>query len=370
MSLRTQALVVERRGGNFRLMDVDLDDPRPDEVLVRIVACGLCHTDLAGRDGLLGLRFPMVLGHEGAGIVERVGNAVTRVGPGDPVLLSFASCGECTQCLRGHPARCVSMDDLNFGDGTRPDGSNTLWTPDGKPVGGSFFGQSSLARHALVRDRNVVPVAVPSENALAGLAPLGCGLQAGAGTVLNELQPRAGESLAVFGAGSVGFAALMAGRLAGASPVVAIDIVPARLELALELGATHVIDARSEDVAERLKAIAGAFDHSLETTGKSRLEDLAVACLGPRGKASLLAVSSDTADDERVVPRGAGPEQAVFYSVAGDSDPQVFIPFLIERHREGRFPFDRLSREYPAGEIDLAVEDSLAGITIKPVIRF
>jgi aryl-alcohol dehydrogenase len=368
MAIRARAAVVRQRGGPFVFEEVRIDDPRPDEVLVRIVACGICHTDIAGRDGSLGMWFPAVFGHEGAGVVERVGSGVARVRPGDNVVLSFSSCGECAGCREGHPARCGQFDELNFG-GARSDGSPTVRDARGGPMGSSFFGQSSLAEYALARERSLVPVDVGGEDELAVLSPLGCGLQAGAGTVLNELKPRPGESVAVFGAGAVGLAALMAARMAGAAPIVAVDIVESRLELARELGASAVIDGRREDVGARLREVAGDVDHAVETTGVSRVIDQAVRSLGLRGKVSMLAVAADEGQ-ERVSPKSPAPGQTSIYSIAGDSDPQSFIPFLVQSFREGRFPFDRLIRQYPASEINEAVEDSLAGVTIKPVLRF
>ncbi len=368
MTLLTRAAVVNRPGGDFSFEEVEIDDPRPDEVLVRIVACGICHTDIAARDGLLGMRLPAVFGHEGAGIVESVGKDVVRVRPGDKVTLSFSSCGECSGCRSGRPARCSVFDQLNFGD-ARPDGSPTIRKAGGRPVGSSFFGQSSLAYYALTRERSVIPVEAADNDELALYAPLGCGMQAGAGTVLNELKPRPGESVVVFGAGTVGLSALMAARMAGAAPIVAVDVVSSRLKLALGLGATLAVNARSEDVGARLREAVGEVDHAVDTTGLSRMIDTAIRALGPGGKASLLGVSAD-GPDERVTPKSPDPGQTVFYSVAGDSDPQTFIPFLIRSYREGKFPFDRLIREYPASKINEAVRDSLSGVTVKPVLRF
>ncbi|MEN6485861.1 MAG: zinc-binding dehydrogenase [Syntrophobacteraceae bacterium] len=205
------------------------------------------------------------------------------------------------------------------------------------------------------------------ENELALYATLGCGIQAGAGTVLNELKPRANEPVAVFGAGTVGLAAVMAARMAGAAPIAAVDIVPSRLELAEELGATIVVNAANEDAGKRLREIVGGVAGAVETTGRSRSIDTAVKSLGPGGSLSLLAVP---ADEERVSPQSPGPGQRVFNSVAGDSDPQMFIPFLIHCRQEGKFPFHRLIREYRASEINAAVQDSLDGVTIKPLLRF
>jgi aryl-alcohol dehydrogenase len=368
MTLRTKAAIVFQRGGAFTFDDVEIDDPRPGEVLVRMVASGICHTDIAARDGLFATRFPAVFGHEGAGIVEKVGKGVNRVRGGEKVVLSFSSCGKCSRCDEGHPAHCLAFDELNF-SGVRTDGSPTIRDLNGAPVTACFLGQSSLALYVLTRERNVIPVDAVGEEDLAGFAPLGCGVQTGAGTVLNELRPRPGESVVVFGVGTVGLSSVMAARLAGAEPIVAVDIIPFRLELARELGATLAIDGRREDVGTRLRETVGEIDHAVETTGVSRVIDQALRSLGPMGKISLLGVSADDAD-ERISPKSPGPHQEVIYSIAGDSDPQKFIPFLIECNREGKFPFNKLIRKYPASKINEAVRDSRDGVTVKPVIRY
>ena len=192
---RAQAAVVDAMGAPFTLQEIELDSPRPNEVVVRLVAAGLCHTDLSVQAGYLPFPLPGVLGHEGAGVVETVGAAVTRVIPGDHVILTFTSCGHCQACGSGHPAYCATWLSVNVA-GQRDDGSTTLRRGT-QELGGRFFGQSSFATRALCDERSLVPVdpAVP----LQVLAPLGCGVQTGIGTVLNVLRPGYGCSLAVFG---------------------------------------------------------------------------------------------------------------------------------------------------------------------------
>lgn len=247
MPIRTRAAVVSKPGGSFLFQDIELDGPRPGEALVRIIACGICHTDIAARDGLFGLDFPAVFGHEGAGVVESVGSEVTRVRPGERVAISFASCGKCSSCLSGHPAHCTVFDELNFSS-ARPDGSSAIHDAGGASVGCFFFGQSSFAYQTLAHERSLVPVDARDNDEVAMFAPLGCGLQAGAATVLNELKPRRGQSFVVSGAGTVGLSALMAAHMAGAKPIIAVDKVASRLELAMELGATHVLNTSNEEI--------------------------------------------------------------------------------------------------------------------------
>ena len=245
------AAVVREKGGPFTFEDLTLGtDLRPDEVLVKVVAAGLCQTDIHVRDQALPTPLPAVLGHEGAGIVERVGDAVSTVAPGDQVVMSYQACGHCTPCLSGYPAYCALSFPANFG-GSRLDGTNALHA-GGEEIHGHFFGQSSFATHALATERNVVKVH-DEDIPLELLGPLGCGLQTGAGAVLNSLKIAAGASVVIVGAGTVGLAAVMAAKVAGASPVIAVDVVPERLDLARELGATHIVNAKEEDTAARIR---------------------------------------------------------------------------------------------------------------------
>jgi aryl-alcohol dehydrogenase len=245
--------------------------------------------------------------------------------------------------------------EANFGF-ARLDGSNALARSG---VRGHFFGQSSFATHTLATERNMVKV--PGELPLALLAPLGCGLQTGAGTVLNSLAVAAGKSLAVFGTGAVGLAAVMAARLVGAGPIIAVDIIPGRLTLARELGATHTIDNRQEDLAARLAAITGSgVDFVVETTGSPQMHRLAVDVLNPGGRVALL-----TGEGGADFPGG----RKTVAIVQGDAVPQHFIPRLIDLYLAGDFPFDRLVKFYPFGDINRAMDDARRGETIKPVLR-
>ena len=362
LALDVPAAVVEEKGGPFRMRTVSLQAPRADEVLVRIVATGVCQTDAHVRDQERPTPLPVILGHEGAGIVEAVGSAVRDVAPGDHVALSFPSCGRCPACRKGAPANCAQGYQLSFG-ACRPDGSSAY--PDG--VHGHFFGQSSFARFALASERNTVRI--PEDMPLELVGPLGCGLQTGAGAVLNSLRVRPGESLAVFGTGSVGLAAVMAAKVAGASTVVAVDVLETRLALAAELGATHTVNARTDDVADRLRQIQPeGFDYVLEITARPELLSLAVELLAPMGVAALLGgvpAGTTAAINMRSLLVGGRMLRGI---VQGDSVPQLFIPELVELYRAGRFPIDRLVRTYPFADINQAFEDASQGTVVKPVL--
>ncbi|HVO66962.1 MAG TPA: NAD(P)-dependent alcohol dehydrogenase [Syntrophales bacterium] len=351
-----QAAVLRRRGGPLKIESLEMEGPRDDEVLVRIIASGICHTDIGFVDGWDKTDGPLVLGHEGAGVVEQVGKDVKGIRRGDHVVLSYQSCGHCRYCRSGHPTDCENFYEVNFGF-ARLDGSNSLQRSG---VRGHFFGQSSFATHALATERNIVKI--PKKLNLEVLAPLGCGLQTGAGTVMNSLAVSKGSSIAVFGTGAVGLAAVMAARIVGADPIIGVDIKPKRLKLAIELGATHVIDNRYGKTGSRITDITGGgVDYVVETSGDAKLYRLSMDILNPNGTAAFLTGISgpDSLPDGR----------RTLSIIQGDAVPQVFIPKLIALYQAGQFPFDCLLKFYNFREINKAIADSKRGGTIKPVLR-
>jgi aryl-alcohol dehydrogenase len=351
----TRAAVLRGFDQGFSLEEIRLAELRPDEVLVEIAGAGMCHTDMLPRAPELGATLtPVVLGHEGSGVVTEVGAAVTGVRPGDHVLLSFASCGTCRECLQGGPAYCEEFNLRNVSGGY-PDGSTGAVDADGNPVRNRWFGQSSFARHAVAAARDLV--VVDPELPLELLGPLGCGLQTGAGTVLNEMRLAPGQSIAIFGAGPVGLAAVMAAKLSGAGEIVVVDLIESRLEMATELGATRTVRGSVGD------QVTG-MDFSFETTAVDKVIGDAIAVLGRRVKAVLVGVGSGLL----TVHPSALAGRTVTYVLEGSAVPKVFLPRLIDFWRHGRFPFDRLIRTYPMDDIDIAEQDSLSGVTIKPVL--
>jgi len=361
------AAVTEARCAPFVLQEVEVEAPRPDEVLVKVAASGICHTDLICRDAWYPVPFPTVFGHEGAGVVEAVGEAVTGVRPGDRVAMSFHSCGQCRNCGRGLPSYCHGFFEHNFGS-TRPSDGSSALSRGGELVHGHFFGQSSFATYSVANERNVVRLegSMPLELA----APLGCGIQTGAGAVLNTLQVPTGASLAVFGAGAVGLAAVMAGAIAGAGTIVAVDLRPARLELARELGARHVVDASLEDPVEAVRAATGGgADFSLEATGSPAVLRQAVDCLAPLGACGVIgapAFGTEVTLDVNTILVGGRTVRGV---VEGDSVPQVFLPRLVRLWEEGRFPVERLTTFSDFDRIQEAAHDAESGSVVKPVLR-
>lgn len=364
--MKIKAAVARQAGAPLSLETLDLEAPRPDEILVRVVATGVCHTDIVVRDGHLPTPQPVVLGHEGSGVVEAVGSAVRKVAVGDHVVMTFNSCGGCPSCREHEPAYCHEFFPRNF-FGARADGSSGL-SQDGQRINGNFFGQSSFATHALCHERNVVRV--PRNAPLELLGPLACGVQTGAGAVMNALKVRAGKSIAVFGTGSVGLAAIMAARVAGATTIVAVDMNDGRLDFARSVGATHTFNPGRDDVVKEIMALTGAgVDYSIDTTALMPVVRNAVMCLAPRGACGILGASpmgTELQLDEVHFMSGG---RKLIGIVEGSADPDAFIPRLVQLHANGFFPFDRMVRFYPFEQINEAIADSEAGRTIKPIVR-
>lgn len=359
------AAVAREKGRDFSLETLEIEAPQAGEILVKVVATGVCHTDLAVRDGQLPTPLPVVLGHEGAGIVTQVGAGVTKVAPGDHVVMSFNFCGHCPSCEDNAPSYCYEFFPRNFA-ATRPDGSTALSNEAGS-IHGNFFGQSSFATYAICHELNIVKVAPDAPLNLLG--PLGCGLQTGAGAVLNSLKVQAGKSFAVFGTGSVGLSAVMAAKVADAKTIIAIDTNDKRLELARELGATHTINPKKTDTKDAIMAtLEHGVDYALDTTGIPDVIRNAVESLAPRGTCGILGASD--ADTEIVLNEthlmSAG--RKLVGIVEGDSCPDSFIPKLIDLHLQGHFPFDKLVTFYPFEHINKAIEDSANGTSIKPIV--
>ena len=360
--MRITAAVAREEGQPFTIEELELGELRPDEVLVGIRAAGLCRTDVAVRDQWVTAPLPAVLGHEGAGTVLTAGAKVTCVRPGDTVVLTFASCGECALCSSGHPAYCLESVALNLGGG-RADGSNTLRSD----VRGCFFGQSSFATHAIAHESTVVKIDPDVAPTVA--APLGCGALAGAGTVINRLRPAAGSSIAVFGVGAVGMAALMAARAAGCGTIIAVDVHPDRLDLALSLGATHVIDTtRVNPISTILRITGVGVANAVDTTGVPEITRQAADSLAPLGTCAVLGVGPFGTELSVDVTNLLIPGRTVTGVAKGDARPHELIPRLLDLHRQGLFPIDRLVNAYALADINRAIEDVESGKCVQAVL--
>lgn len=368
MKASATAAVLREHGAPLELVPIRVPGIRADEVLVRIHGVGICHTDLTAAEGGVPFPLPAVLGHEGSGVIEAVGAAVTGLEPGDPVVLGFDSCRRCRNCANGRPAYCESAAALNY-RGTRADGSTTLTTADGSALHGNWFGQSSMASYAVASARNAVRLPRDLPVALAG--PLGCGLQTGAGTVLNVLRPVPGSSMAVFGLGAVGLAAVMAARVAGCETVVAVDPLPGRRELALELGATASLSPVDIDDVGRAvrRESGGGVDFAVESVGTEQVVRQALSSLRPPGTCATLGLRPGrnpiTIDQSHLLYG-----RTLTGVIEGDADPLTFLPRLVDLWQQGRFPVERLVRTFPIDRIDEAIAATRSGDVVKAVLTF
>lgn len=360
------AAVARLPASPWTLEQVDVDDPRPGEVLVKIMGAGLCHTDLAFGTALQIMKPPAVLGHEGAGIVVKIGEGVTKVQPGDPVVLTFNSCGDCRRCREGRSAYCFRFAQMNYA-GCRADGSHTICV-GGEGASANFFGQSSFATLALANERNIVLVG--HDLPLELLGPLGCGVQTGAGAIMKSLACPAGSTLVIIGAGAVGLSAVLGAVVQNCGTIIVVEPREERRSLAIELGATHAIDPGNGDVAPAIRAILpDGADFAFDTSGRRDAIDAAMGALAPRGAMGLVGIASPGDDEMSVsINRFVGAGFTLKGIIEGDSEPDIFIPQLIDLYRRGLFPFDRLISRYPLDRINDAIHDQHAGKCVKAVM--
>lgn len=363
--MEIKAAVVHDAGGDISLENVTLDEPKANEVLIKMVGTGVCHTDLGVQAQHINTPLPIALGHEGAGIVEKVGPGVVDFEAGDHVVISFSYCNSCKNCLEGHPSACENFGQLNFG-GAHLEGTTRISRNEEEDVA-TLFGQSSLATYAIAHTNNIVKVDKDVDLRLLG--PLACGIQTGAGTVLRKLKPGFGDSIVIFGCGGVGLSGVMGAKLTGAKNIIAVDIIPERLELAKELGATHTINGKEVDTVEEIFNITGnGAEYVLEATGIPMLIKQGIDSLRARGVMAVVGVGPDMTlnihDD--LIP----PNRTIMGVVEGDSIPKLFIPELIDYYKAGKFPFDKLIKLYSFDQLNEAIEDMNSGETIKPIITF
>lgn len=359
--MKNKAAVQLSAKGNFTFTELDLAAPREDEVLVKITACGVCHTDLVMRRHFT--HYPLVLGHEASGIVERTGKKVRRLKPGDRVALSYTYCGKCAACKAERTFECEFID--AFFEGFRQDGTSSL-SLAGEPVA-ALIRQGGFAAYAVCHENAATRVDawVDAGPDLRFLGPLGCGIITGAGSVLNYLKPGKGKPLAVFGTGCVGLSAVMAAKIAGSSPLIAIDRIPARLELAKEFGATHCINGDAvADIAGAIEDICGGIDYGFDTSGECRLLAAQQAVLNPNAAACGVGIGGSIHLSRFERNQGKTWESPT----DGWSVPQKFIPYLLSLHLEGKFPFDRMIKFFPFAAIEEAFEASHSGAVVKPVL--
>lgn len=365
--VKMTAAVAMTTGTEFELLEVELDEPRADEILVKILAVGICHTDLNALSGRLPVRLPIILGHEGAGEVVKVGVLVTAVQPGDKVVILPDNCGRCDECRQGRTAYCEQSGRLVFG-GVRLDGS-TKASLNGQPVRAGFFGQSSFAQFSLVTERNIIKVAADAP--LHHYAALTCGTSAGAGAVLNTLKPEPQHSIAIFGVGTVGLTAIAAAAARGARTIIALDVHESRLAVARDFGATHTINLAGgvDAVAAIDEIVPGGVDRAFDSTGVKDVILQAIYSLRAHGVFGYVTGTGGVPLDldlGRILIKGL----TIRGIMGGDGTGGLFHRELIDLFERGLLPVDRLVTTYRLEEINQALNDMRDGTTIKPVLVF
>jgi len=351
----------------LRVDEVELEQPGPGEVLVKLVGTGVCHTDLAVAHGDVSVPLPVVLGHEGAGIVQQVSSGVTSLKPGDHVVLSGgASCGKCYHCIKGMPVLCEIFQPLRFG-GFLP-GNQSRLKKNGQKLH-HFFLQSSFAEYSVVPQE--VAIKVRQDAPLETICILGCGVMTGLGSVLNAAQAGAGTSVAVFGCGGVGLGAVMAANLAGVYRIIAVDILENKLKMAEELGANYTINASNGKVVERINQITGGgADYTIIAVGNVEATLQAIDAVRLGGKCVIIA-SPPQGIKVPLDPRSLLREKTLRGCSMGSGKPILDIPRYVDLYMDGKLPIDKLiTHRYPLSEINKACQTLDQGEAIKPVIMF
>ncbi len=365
MPCKIRAAVSPGLGAPPVIEELILADPAPDEVVIRVEAAGICHTDLGVGQWS---ETPRVLGHEGAGVVVETGGAVTLLKKGDRVMATFGFCGTCANCEDGRPAYCFDGIALNL-EGMRSAPGPAITRPDGSKVGAAFFQQSCFATHALATERNCIKIPDWLDAKVA--APFGCGIQTGAGAVFNQLNARKGRPLLVVGAGAVGLAAIMAGRIIGCAPIIAVELLPERRDMALSMGAHHALDGAEPDWPHKVTELTqGGANAALDTAGNQATFNGALRALHSGGTLGVLTLPGGFEDP---VPHPGGIDfltKTVVGVIEGDGVPGEFLPRLVDYHKAGDLPVDRLITPYRFANIAKAFEDAGNGTVIKPVLTF
>jgi S-(hydroxymethyl)glutathione dehydrogenase/alcohol dehydrogenase len=369
--MKIKAAVLEELNKPLKIEQVELDDPRDREVLVKLVATSVCHTDIHCIKGDLATPPPVVLGHEGAGIVEKVGNAVTTVQPGDKVILTVAPyCGKCPACMMGVPTSCENYPQTAMLMGSMPDGTKRLKRKNGEELS-HFMAQSSFAEYAVVDESATVKVR--EDAPLDVVCLLGCGASTGIGAVINKARVKAGSSVAVFGCGGVGLATIMTAKLVGARQIIAVDMLDKKLEFAEELGATDLVNASKDDpVAKIAELSAGGVDYAFEAIGNPAAMTQAFHSVyaRPGGMAIILGLAPIGASFPIEAWRFMR-EVTITGCTAGSMKPQIDIPHYVDLFMAGKLPLDRLiSARYSLNQINKAIKDTIDGKIMRGVITF
>ncbi len=360
---------VVREFNQLAVESVELDEPKANELLVRVRAAGVCHSDLHSMRGEQRLAPPFVLGHEGAGIVEAVGSDVTRARPGDRVLVNWLPAdGACPACLSGHPNLCEQLGKGTF-RGWLPDGTSRLKTLDGLQLK-HLLSAATMAEYIVIDQASAIPF--PADVPFEVAAIIGCAVVAGVGAVIKTARVPAGSSAAVIGCGGVGLSAIQGCKLAGCHPIIAIDTLDSKLEFARQMGATETINAKDVDVVKTLRALTRLGpDYIFDMVGSAVTIPQALLAAGPAGTVVVAGLHAAKSDVPIPASTLVFQEKRLLGSFAGSMSPQIDLPRLVELYRAGRLQLDALiSKRYALADVAQAFADMEAGTIARGVIVF
>ncbi|HTW99990.1 MAG TPA: Zn-dependent alcohol dehydrogenase [Acidimicrobiales bacterium] len=367
MALGTTAAILAAYDEPLRVEELELDDPGPNEVRVRIEASGVCHSDWNSVTGASATRLPAVLGHEGAGVVEAVGGDVSRVSPGDKVVLSWLpTCGRCTACQRGRLSLC-EVATADMWAGSLPGGSFRLSRGGERVYHYSYL--STFARDVVVHEACCIPL--PQSTDLDVAALVGCAVMTGMGAVINRAKVEPGSTVAVFGAGGVGLSAIMGARLAGAATIIAVEPVESKRRLALEVGATAALDGTDPNLADAVAELSpGGLDYAFEAAGKTFLTELAFGLIRRGGTLVTVGLPPDGSTVSFPGPELVRSEKVVTGTFYGSARPQLDMPMILDLYAAGRLPLDRLvTKRYPLEAVNEAFADMNGGVVARGVLK-
>jgi len=367
--MKARAAILFEVGKKLDLREVEVEPPRSGEVLIKMAAAGICHSDLHVMTGHLDAPLPAILGHEGSGIVAEAGPGVTSLKPGDHVIpLWRLSCSVCEYCSDGRPALCAEGLQIRK-TGRLLDGS-TRFKLDGMEIK-HFAGVSSFSEYSVVPERAVLKI--PDDFPLDRAALLGCGVITGVGAVFHSARVKPGSSVAVFGSGGVGINVIQGAAIAGAEKIIAVDLFPNKLEFAKQFGATHTINAKETNPVETIRALTGGrgVDYAFEVIGLPATIRQAYDTLSKRGMAIVVGVAPTTVEISVPIMTLVFEERVLTGSVYGSSRPLIDIPILINLYRAGKLKLDELlTRRYPFIQINEAYEALERGEGIRSVVTF
>lgn len=345
--------------------EIILDEIESDEVLVKIKAVGICHTDIASTKSIYPFSYPVLLGHEGAGIVQKVGSNVKHISPGDHVVLVYAFCNNCENCLEGKPYICDEFYQLNT-TGFSKSNKKKLALKNGEEVS-NFFGQSSFAEYSIVSHQSLVKV--DKDVPLEYLGPLACGIMTGFGSVVEKLKPNEGDSITVFGCGAVGLSAIIASKIAGCKDIIAVDVNDSKLEFAKKFGATKTINTTKQNLLQEVQnTVNKGVHHVVESTGNPIILQDALDITRLSGKVVVLSAvkkGSQVSIDFKSIQS----ERTLIGTIMGSVNPHTFIPQLIHWYKQGKLPLEELITFYKLEDINEAVKDLKDGKIIKAVLK-